>query len=112
MTETERRAAVEQAAERMQALAVQIKNTEDSSTILALTKGLHQTATELRRIVRGGSRKREPSTTLLIQSFSPQLVIRSQLTVRESGAGRLRAAGFPSTTRSRRFPTSAAAHRW
>jgi hypothetical protein len=49
-----------QAADRIHALAVQIKNTKDSAVILALTKDLHQTAIGLRRIVRGGSSKRGP----------------------------------------------------
>ena len=61
MTETERRAAVERAADRMQALAAQIKSTEDSSTILALTQDLRQTASELRRIVRNDRTKKVPT---------------------------------------------------
>jgi uncharacterized sporulation protein YeaH/YhbH (DUF444 family) len=62
VTDSERRAAIEQAAEKMQALAAQIKVTEDSSTILALTKDLRETAKELRNIVRKvPNRRGEPS---------------------------------------------------
>lgn len=55
MTDTERLAAIGRAVDRMQALSAQIKNTEDSSTILALTKDLRETAVALRRLVCDGA---------------------------------------------------------